>query len=120
MEYIDPHHKRSEFTAESFSSSVDNAVLRVVFTGHGQHQSVVLKEQGPNIVATVPEAECDFVLWKTQLMETPRWLTLDFEKNPLLSRIVIHIGDLNADDLDAALTALIGSRSLLYFKRPAD
>jgi len=116
MEYVDPHHKRTDFAADSFSSSANDTGRGIVFVGRGQHQSVVLREQGSTVVATVPEAECDFVLWKAQILEKSKWLTLDFEHNPLLSRILIHIDQLDAAQLDAAMRSLIGDRKLLYYR----
>jgi len=117
MEYIDPHHKRTDFNAESFSAGSDSASRRILFRGHGQHRSVVLLERGASIVATVPEAEGEFVLWKVQILEKPKWLTLDFEENPELRRILIHIDRLEINALDVALKALIGTHSLLYHRR---
>ena len=117
MEYTDPHHKRTEFTAESFSSDVDGASRRIAFVGSGQHDSVVLLERGSTVVAIVPEEKGDFVLWKAQILEKSKWLALDFEDNPLLRRILVHIDRLDANRLDDALKSLIGSRSLLYYRR---
>jgi hypothetical protein len=117
MEYVDSYHKRTDFVAESFSSDADGSDRRIAFVGHGQHKSVVLLERGSSIVAIVPEAECDFLLWKAQILEKQRWLTLDFEDNPLLRRILVHIDRIDADALDAALKSLIGKRSLLYYRR---
>jgi hypothetical protein len=56
------------------------------------------------------------VLWKVQILEKLKWLTLDFEDNPVLRRIVIHIDDLDTNELTAALKSLIGTRSLLYHR----
>ena len=117
MEYTDPYHKRTEFTADSFSSNTDGADRRIAFVGQGQHKSVVLRERGSTVVAVVPEAECEFVLWRAQILGKLRWLTLDFEENPRLRRIVIHIDRLDAHELDAALRLLIGARTLLYYPR---
>jgi hypothetical protein len=117
MEYVDPHHKRTDFEAESFASDVDGPNRRIAFVGRGQHESVALVERGSTIVAIVPEAECEFVLWKAQILEKQKWLTLDFEDNPLLRRILVHIDRLDAESVDAALRSLIGSRSLLYYRR---
>ena len=64
----------------------------------------------------VPEAECEFVLWKVQILGKLKWLTLDFTESPLLRRILIHIDCLDADELDGALRMLIGERSLLYYR----
>lgn len=116
MEYVDPHHKRTDFTADSFSLSGDHGSRRISFVGKGQHGSVVLFQRGTSVIAMVPEAENDFVLWKAQILPD-RWLTLDFEKNPLLSRILIHADRLDVDGLDAALRSLIGTRSVLYYRR---
>ena len=116
MEYGDPHHKRTEFEADSCALEADVANRRVAFVGHGQHKSVTLVERGSNIVAIVPEADDVFVLWKAQILEKLKWLTLDFEENLLLGRILIHIDRLDVDSVDAALRSLIGSRSL-HFNR---
>ena len=117
MNYVDPHHKRTDFEATSFASVIDGADRRIAFVGRGQHESVSLVERGSTIVAIVPEAECEFVLWKAQILETQKWLTLDFEDNPLLRRILVHIDRLDSDSVDAALRSLIGFRSLLYYRR---
>src|SRR5262245_32464837 len=117
MEYVDPHHKRTDFVADAFSSSGDVAGRCIAFVGHGQHKSVVLRERASTVVAAVPEAACDFVLSKAQILERSNWLTLDFEENPLLRRILIHIDRLSADELDSAMRSLIGTRSLLYYRR---
>lgn len=116
MEYVDPHHKRTEFTAESFSSEPEAASRRIVIAGHGQHQSVVLTERGPKIAATIRETSREFVLWKAQILGKLKWLTLDFDDNPELRRIVVHIDHLNANELAAALKSLIGARSLFYHR----
>ena len=116
MEYLYPHHKRTDFTATSFSSDVDGARRRIAFVGSGQHASVVLLESDSTVVAGVPEAECEFVLWKVQILKKSKWLTLDLADNPQLRRILIHIDDLDTDKLDDALKSLIGSRSLLYYR----
>lgn len=116
MEYVDPHHKRTDFTATSFSSDVDGALRRIAFVGSGQHASVVLLERDSTIVAVVPEAEYEFVLWKAQILKESKWLGLDFADNPQLRRILIHIDHLDADKLDDVLKSLIGSRSLLYYR----
>ena len=60
--------------------------------------------------------ESEIVLWKAQILEKSKWLTLDLKDNPLLRRIVVHIDHLNVDELDADLKALIGMHSLLYFR----
>ena len=116
MKYVDPHHKRTDFEAESFASDSEGTNRRIAFVGRGQHKSVALVERGETIVAIVPEAECEFVLWKAQILEKQKWLTLDFENNPLLSRILVHIDLIDSDSVDAALRSLIGSRSLLYYR----
>lgn len=116
MEYTDPYHKRTEFSADSFSCSGDGGSRTITFVGHGQH-AVVLREQDSTVVVVVPEAECHFVLWKAQILQKLKWLTLDFSGNPLLTRIVIHIDHLDAGELDAAMRALIASRSVLYYGR---
>jgi hypothetical protein len=114
MEYSDPHHKRTHFTADSFSSEVDGVERCVVFTGHGLHGSVLLAERGPSVAAIVPELKSELVLWKIQVLERQKWLTLDFEANPLLSRILIHIDQLDPKALASALREVIGPRKLLF------
>jgi hypothetical protein len=116
MEYVDPHHKRTEFAADSFLSLADGAVRSIAFAGRGQHQSVVLREHGSTVVGIVPEAECEFVLWKAQILEKSKWLTLDFENNPLLRRILIHVDRLDLNELEAAMKSLIGTRALLFYR----
>jgi hypothetical protein len=116
MKYADPHHKRTDFEAESFASDSEGANHRIAFVGHGQHQSVELVERGEKIVAIIPETEYEFVLWKAQILEKQKWLTLDFENNPLLSRILVHIDLIDFDSVDAALRSLIGTRSLIYYR----
>ena len=117
MEYVDPHHKRTEFEADSFASDTDGTKGRIAFVGRGHHKSVTLVERGSTIVAIVPEADGEFVLWKVQILEKQKWLTLDFEDNPSLRRILVHIDRLDADGVDAALRSLIGLHSLLYYRR---
>lgn len=117
MDYVDPHHKRTDFTAESFSSSDNGAITSIAFVGHGRHESVVLQQRDTTLVATVPEAPNEFVLRKVQLLRKFRWLILDFEENQLLRRIVIYIDRLDAGALDTAVAALIGTRSLPYYNR---
>lgn len=119
MEYVDPHHKRTEFTAESFSSELDGASPRIAFVGSGQHTSVVLLQRDSTVVAVVPETKCEFVLWKAQILVKLKWLILDFEDNSLLRRIVVHIDYLDAVTLEEALKSLIGTRSLLYIRHSA-
>jgi hypothetical protein len=116
MEYVDSHHKRTDFEAEFFASEVDGTNRRIAFVGRGRHVSVTLVERGATVVAIVPEAECEFVLRKAQILEKQSWLTLDFEDNPLLRRILVHIDRLDADRVDAALRSLIGSRAVLYYR----
>ena len=112
MEYGDQHHKRTEFEADSFATESEGTNRLIAFVGHGQHKSVTLVERGSNIVAIVPEADAEFVLCKAQILEKPKWLTLDFEENHLLGRILIHIDRIDVDSIDTALRSLIGSRSL--------
>jgi hypothetical protein len=114
---VDPHHKRTDFSAESFSCDVDVANRRIAFVGSGKHDSVVLLERGSTVVAIIPEAKGDFVVSKVQILEKSKWLTLDFEENSLLRRILVYIDRLDADELDAALRLIIGARALLYFRR---
>jgi hypothetical protein len=116
MEYVDPYHKRTGFVADSFSWSLEGGDRGIIFAGRGQHESVVLRERCSTVVTIVPEAGCEFVLRKVQILEQPKWLTLDFEHNPLLSRVLIHIDHLDANQLDTALRSLIGTRSLLFYR----
>ena len=114
MEYSDPHHKRTHFTADSFSSEVDGVTRRVVFAGRGLHSSALLAQRGSSVVAIVPEMKVELVLWKAQVLERQKWLTLDFEANPMLSRILIHIDQLDPKTLACALREMIGPRKLLF------
>jgi hypothetical protein len=116
MKYVDQHHKRTDFTADSFSSDAIGRERSVSFIGSGQHQSIILSERGSTIVAIVPEAGCEFVVRKVQMFEKLKWLTLDFENNLLLHRILIHIDFLEADELDLVLKSLIAERPLPYYR----
>jgi hypothetical protein len=117
MEYVDTQHKRAEFNAESFAFDSEGTNRRITFVGRGQGESVTLVERGSSLVALLSKAECELVLSKAQILEQQGWLTLDFEDNPVLRRLLIHIGRLNSNALDGALRSLIGVRSLLYFRR---
>lgn len=114
MEYSDPHHKRTHFTAEAFSTTNDVEARRLSFEGHGLHKSVHLAERGASVVVTVPELEAELVLWKIQILERQKWLTLDFEANPLLSRILVHIDRVEPRALESAIREVVGSRKLLF------
>jgi hypothetical protein len=114
MEYIDPHHKRTNFTATSFSEDTDSACRRLAFAGQGQHGEVILIERGSAIAAVVPETSIEFTIGKVQILDRLKWLTLDFEENTVLRRIVIHIDQLDADQLSASLKRMIGARPVIF------
>jgi hypothetical protein len=114
MEYGDPHHKRTSFTATSYVLEAGAGGQRIVFTGHGLHASVVVRESGESIVAVVPEFKEEFALWKIQIMERQKWLTLDFRAYPTLTRILIHIDELDPTRLGEALREIVGNRKLLF------
>jgi hypothetical protein len=116
MEYVDPYHKRTEFTADAYSSACDENGRRVVFSGRDHRVSVVLHERDTTIIASIPDTEHDIVLLKAHILGKLKWLILDFENNPVLLRIVVLIEGLDADELEADLKSLIGTRSVLYFR----
>ena len=117
MEYVDPHHKRTEFSADSFSFDSEGEDASMRFVGSGQHESITLRKRGTDVVAIVPEKESEFALTKVQILESLQWLTLDFRENPLLTRIVIQTNRLNLEHLDSAMRALIATR-LPFYHRP--
>ena len=119
MDYVDPYHKRIEFSAVSFCSESEGTGQRMIFSSHDLRSSVTLTERGSQIAAKVSEEEGIFILWKVQIMERLHWLTLDFEENPILRRIVVHIEHLDVNELDAALRQMFGARTLQYIRHPS-
>jgi hypothetical protein len=116
MQYIDSHHKRVEFSAVSFRGECNEALRSLVFTGQNSQETVSVFARESSIAARISSEEEDFVLRKLQILDGNSWLTLDFERNPKLSRLVVSIAGIDFDDLDLALKELIGSRSVLYFR----
>jgi hypothetical protein len=114
MEYVDPHHKRTDFTATSYRKEDGAGGKRIVLSGHGLHASVVLRESGESIATIVPEFKEEFVLWKIQILERQKWLTLDFRAYPTLTRILVHIDELNRSSLEEDIRDLVGGRNLLF------
>ena len=115
MDYTDPHHKRIEFRAVSYRSETIGAVRRVMFFTNNPNGSVTLVERGPLIAAIVAKEDCDFILWKVQILDNLNWLILDIKDNPKLSRIVVVIEGLDATGLDVELKEMFAGRSLLYY-----
>jgi hypothetical protein len=120
VDYTDPYHKRIEFGATSFSSEPEDTGERVTFLSHNPHNTVTVTERGPQVAVTVSEEDVSLVLWKVQIIERLHWLILDFENNPILSRIVVRIERLNVNQLEAALRRVFGERKLLYFRQSSD
>ncbi len=115
MKITDPIKRRVEFRA--LSMGMDTKANRMTLLGRDHTESVLLSASDTEVSAVTSLTQQKLTIEKIQILGRQAWLTLDFDRESEISRVVVDIAELDQLLLHSYLSALIGNAPILYFNR---